>query len=89
MDSKLLSSPKQTELGREHELARSVFGLLILLREVQKLTTVQELELLLLEHGEEVIDMLGQQVDRIEKNIKVKQLVSSVSVPGYLTPVLV
>ncbi|XP_015756716.1 PREDICTED: zinc transporter 9-like [Acropora digitifera] len=38
--------------------------------EVQKLTTVQELELLLLEHGEEVIDMLGQQVDRIEKNIK-------------------
>lgn len=56
---------------------------------MQKLTTVQELELLLLEHGEEVIDMLGQQVDRIEKNIKVKQLVSSVSVPGYLTPVLV
>lgn len=31
-----------------------------------------ELELFLLEHGEEVIDMLGQQVDRIEKNIKVK-----------------
>lgn len=56
---------------------------------MQKLTTVQELELLLLEYGEEVIDMLGQQVDRIEKNIKVKQLVSSVSVPGYLTPVLV
>ena len=53
---------------------------------MQKLTTVQELELLLLEHGEEVIDMLGQQVDRIEKNIKVKQLVS---VPGYFTPVLV
>lgn len=42
----------------------------LLLEEVQKLTTVQELELLLLEHGEEVIDMLGQQVDRIEKNIK-------------------
>lgn len=42
-----------------------------LLQEVQKLTTVQELEQLLLEHGEEVIDMLGQQVDRIEKNIKV------------------
>ena len=52
---------------------------------MQKLTTVQELELLLLEHGEEVIDMLGQQVDRIEKNIKVKQLFSA---PGYLTPVL-
>ena len=41
------------------------------LQEVQKLTTVPELELFLLEHGEEVIDMLGQQVDRIEKNIKV------------------
>lgn len=41
-------------------------------QEVQKLTTVPELELFLLEHGEEVIDMLGQQVDRIEKNIKVK-----------------
>ncbi|KAJ7379538.1 hypothetical protein OS493_015330 [Desmophyllum pertusum] len=42
----------------------------LLLEEVQKLTTVPELELFLLEHGEEVIDMLGQQVDRIEKNIK-------------------
>ena len=42
------------------------------LQEVQQLTTVPELELFLLEHGEEVIDMLGQQVDRIEKNIKVK-----------------
>lgn len=43
------------------------------LQEVQQLTTVPELELFLLEHGEEVIDMLGQQVDRIEKNIKVKK----------------
>lgn len=43
------------------------------LQEVQQLTTVPELELFLLEHGEEVIDMLGQQVDRIEKNIKVKE----------------
>lgn len=42
----------------------------LLLEEVQQLTTVPELELFLLEHGEEVIDMLGQQVDRIEKNIK-------------------
>ena len=41
-------------------------------QEVQQLTTVPELELFLLEHGEEVIDMLGQQVDRIEKNIKVR-----------------
>lgn len=46
-----------------------IFGLVM--QEVQKLTTVPELELFLLEHGEEVIDMLGQQVDRIEKNIKV------------------
>lgn len=35
-----------------------------------------ELELFLLEHGEEVIDMLGQQVDRIEKNIKVKYVLT-------------
>lgn len=42
-------------------------------QEVQQLTTVPELELFLLEHGEEVIDMLGQQVDRIEKNIKVRE----------------
>lgn len=40
---------------------------------MQQLTTVPELELFLLEHGEEVIDMLGQQVDRIEKNIKVRE----------------
>lgn len=40
------------------------------------MTTVPELELFLLEHGEEVIDMLGQQVDRIEKNIKVKYVLT-------------
>ena len=40
-------------------------------QEVQKFTTVSELEQFMLEHGEQVIDVLGQQVDRIERNIKV------------------
>ncbi|XP_031553608.1 zinc transporter 9-like [Actinia tenebrosa] len=43
-----------------------------MLAEVHKLTTVQELEQFMLEYGEQVIDVLGQQVDRIEKNIKKK-----------------
>lgn len=50
---------------------RQVF-LLWLFQEVQKLTTVSELEQFMMEYGEQIIDVLGQQVDRIEKNIKVR-----------------
>ena len=38
-----------------------------------------ELEKLLLEHGEQVIDMLGSEVDRIEMKIKVSVFINVVS----------
>ena len=33
--------------------------------------TTEQLENFLLDHGEQIIDVLGSQVDRIERNIKV------------------
>ena len=42
--------------------------------------TPEELERLLMDHGEQIIDTLGQEVDRIERNIKVR-MISSVEMP--------
>ncbi len=41
-----------------------------LLGEVKAITTEQELELFLLKHGENIVDCLGEQVDRIERKLK-------------------
>jgi hypothetical protein len=38
---------------------------------VQDIQTAEELERFLMDHGEQIIDTLGQEVDRIERNIKV------------------
>eukprot|EP00794_Sanderia_malayensis_P007174 gene7174-7980_t len=43
-----------------------------LLLEVQTIKTTEQLEHFLLDHGEQIIDVLGSQVDRIERNIKKK-----------------
>ena len=43
----------------------------IYIKEVNKIKTTSELEMFILEHGEQIIDVLGSQVDRIERNIKV------------------
>eukprot|EP00731_Ephydatia_muelleri_P038105 Em0655g4a len=43
-----------------------------LLKEIQSFRSVAELEKFLLEHGEQVIDVLGSEVDRIETIIKKK-----------------
>ena len=40
-------------------------------QEVHGFTTVAELEKFLLEHGEHVVDVLGLEVDRMERAIKV------------------
>lgn len=40
------------------------------LEDVQQFTTVAELETFMIEHGEQVLDVLGSEVDRIEKEIK-------------------
>lgn len=42
------------------------------LSEVQRIETTEQLEQFLLDHGEQIIDVLGSQVDRIERNIKKK-----------------
>ena len=36
------------------------------------LDTSEDLEMFMLQHGEKIIDKLGEEVDRIEKNLKVK-----------------
>ncbi|XP_028397753.1 zinc transporter 9-like [Dendronephthya gigantea] len=43
-----------------------------LLKEVRDIQTPEELERFLMDHGEQIIDTLGQEVDRIERNIKNK-----------------
>ena len=40
-------------------------------KEVREIRTPEELERFLMDHGEQIIDTLGQEVDRIERNIKV------------------
>ena len=41
------------------------------MQDIQKISTVEDLERFLLEHGEQVVDILGSEVDRIEQEIKV------------------
>lgn len=41
-----------------------------LLKEVHDVQSPEELERFMLDHGEQIIDTLGQEVDRIERNIK-------------------
>ena len=44
----------------------------IILQDIKKISTVEHLERFLLEHGEQVVDILGSEVDRIEQEIKVQ-----------------
>ena len=37
------------------------------------MNTSEELETFMLKHGENIVDTLGGEVDRIEKNLKVKK----------------
>ena len=43
-------------------------------QDIQKISTVEELERFILEHGEQVVDVLGSEVDRIEQEIKVQPI---------------
>jgi len=38
------------------------------------MTTVEDVESFMLKHGECIVDTLGGEVDRIEKNLKVQQI---------------
>ena len=41
---------------------------------MQGLTSIEDAESFMLKHGENIVDILGGEVDRIEKNLKVCQL---------------
>ncbi|XP_077157943.1 proton-coupled zinc antiporter SLC30A9, mitochondrial [Paroedura picta] len=41
-----------------------------LLQEIQQVKTLEELEIFMLKHGENIIDTLGAEVDRLEKELK-------------------
>ena len=41
---------------------------------MQGLTSIEDAESFMLKHGENIVDILGGEVDRIEKNLKVRQL---------------
>ena len=56
------------------ELTRSYLvkqDLETILEEVQNMKTIEELETFLLKHGENIVDLLGAEIDRIEKELKV------------------
>ena len=44
----------------------------IVVQEMQELQTVEDAEVFMLKHGERIIDSLGEEVDRIEKVLKVR-----------------
>merc|ERR1719234_1084194 len=55
------------------ELARSYLvrqNMPALLEEVKSIESEKELEVFLLKHGEQMVDCMGAEVDRIEKNLK-------------------
>ena len=43
-----------------------------MLSEIQSVKDEQELSKFLIKHGEQIVDCLGAEVDRIEKNLKEK-----------------
>lgn len=44
---------------------------LISSQEIQQVKTLEELEAFMLKHGENIVDTLGAEVDRLEKDLKV------------------
>ncbi|KAI6069971.1 Zinc transporter 9 [Aix galericulata] len=44
-----------------------------LLQEIQQVKTLEELEAFMLKHGENIIDTLGAEVDRLEKDLKLEK----------------
>lgn len=48
----------------------------ILLQEVQKMKNIDELEAFILKHGENIVDMMGAEIDRIEMKLRVSTLIS-------------
>jgi hypothetical protein len=49
----------------------------MLFQEVQNMKTIDELEAFILKHGENIVDMMGAEIDRIEMKLRVSTLTSS------------
>jgi hypothetical protein len=47
----------------------------VLLQEVQKMKNIDELEAFILKHGENIVDMMGAEIDRIEMKLRVSTLI--------------
>lgn len=58
----------------DEDRTASVLGITVLspLQEIQQVKTPEELENFMLKHGENIIDTLGAEVDRLEKGLKVR-----------------
>lgn len=54
-------------------------------QEVQEFTSVVDLEKFILEHGEQIVDVLGSEVDRIELEIQVSFELATFNNCGYLS----
>ncbi|CAF3530781.1 unnamed protein product [Rotaria sp. Silwood1] len=57
------------------EIARSYLERIdieLLLKEIQKIDTAESVEMFLLKHGENVVDRVGAEIDRIERNLRKK-----------------
>jgi zinc transporter 9 len=49
----------------------------MLFQEVQNMKTIDEMEAFILKHGENIVDMMGAEIDRIEMKLRVSTLTSS------------
>jgi len=54
----------------------TVKAMCFLLQEVQKMKNIDELEAFILKHGENIVDMMGAEIDRIEMKLRVSTLIS-------------
>jgi len=45
--------------------------MVVVVQEMQGLMSIEDAESFMLKHGENIVDILGGEVDRIEKNLKV------------------
>ena len=46
-----------------------------MLQEVQKMKNIDDLEAFILKHGENIVDMMGAEIDRIEMKLRVSTLI--------------
>ena len=44
----------------------------LFLKEIENLHTVQDVEIFMLKHGENIVDRVGGEIDRIERNLRKK-----------------